>query len=49
MKEDIDTKNRVIVSGNHMWFAGTDPHRSCQEVAGDKPGEGRQKQDGGEL
>lgn len=49
MNKGTEARNRVTVSGNHKQFAGSDPHRSWQEVAGDKPGEGRQGQDGKEL
>lgn len=31
-----------MVYGNHKQFVGSDLYRSWQEVAGDKPGEGRQ-------
>lgn len=44
-----EMRNMVIVSGNQKQFAGSDLHRSWQEVAGYKPGEGRQGQDGKEL
>lgn len=38
-----------MVFGNHKEFVGSDSHKSWQEVAGDKSGEGRQGQDGKEL
>lgn len=42
MKKGTETRNRVMVSGNHKQFAGSDLYRSWQEVRGDKPGEYRQ-------
>lgn len=35
-----ETRNGVMVSGNHKQFVDSDPHKSQQEVAGNKPGEG---------